>query len=316
MFEAERRDEVFAALKQRGISAIRIDESEQGKNTKHRLRIQRMPPKVALWGLVAILVAVSALITVHYLLRVDDSAVETHKAKATRTKKAVTAHTSNSIETSQPENKPITKYKTIEEQYYAETNGLSKPMLAKWRFEHRQPAAWTNDSSKVEQPEYATFDFQSEKEIICLLTVEPGDTLLGDGNYGPEFERDFLKSLTQPIIVSKDDTPEQAEWKRMMIETKIDLKARMDAGESISDIMQATRREYQRMAEMKDLLTEEIAALKNSEGVTVQDMETCIEAANRMLESKGVSKLKISPVMRKALMRKCVDYKPDVSERN
>ena len=188
-------------------------------------------------------------------------------------------------------------------------------MMAKWRFEHRQPAAWTNDSSKIEQPEYATFDFQSEKEIICLLTVEPGDTLLGDGNYGPEFERDFLKSLTQPIIVTKDDTPEQAEWKKMMIETKIELKARMDAGESISEIMSSTRKEYQRLAEMKDFLADEIQSLRNKDGVTVQDIETCIDAANQMLESKGVSKLKITPVMRKMLMRKCIDYKPETEER-
>lgn len=208
------------------------------------------------------------------------------------------------------------KRKSREERHFAETNGLSKPMMAKWRFEHRQAAAWTNDSSKVEQPEYAAFDFKSEKEIICLLTVEPGDMLLGDGNYGPEFERDFVQSLSKPIIVTEDDTPEQSEWKRMMIEAKAELKARMEAGESVSEIMRATRREYQRMAEMKDFLKEEIRSLKGEKGVTVQDIEICIDAANQLLESKGVSKLRISPLMRKALLRNCIDYRPGISERN
>lgn len=315
VFEAESREALFKQLADKGITAIRVQEGQARTKRSTSARRPRPFPRAVAWACAGLVAAVSVFLVTYYILPVDKSVTETRSATTTRPAKTSPSLPSNSIDISQPEAKPLPKYKTKEEQYYAETNGLSKAMMAKWRFEHRAPAAWTNDSSKVEQPEYATFDFQSEKEIICLLTVEPGDMLLGDGNYGPEFERDFLKSLAQPIIVSKDDTPEQAEWKRMMIETKIDLKARMDAGESISEIMRATRREYQRLAEMKEFIKDEIRSMRNAEGVTVQDVDTCIEAANRMLESKGVSKLKISPLMRKALIRKCVDYNPEVLER-
>ena len=314
--EAESRDELFAALRQRGIRAIRIEESRRGKATTRRRGTRGLLQKVLLRGAVAVAVVALVFLVARCILLEEERIAETPKDEKSLIVEVPPSLPTNTAVASQPEKSPPPRYKTKEEQYYAETNGLSKAMMAKWRFEHRQPAAWTNDSSKIEQPEYATFDFQSEKEIICLLTVEPGDVLLGVGNYGPGFERDFLKSLTQPIVISKDDTPERAEWKKMMIAAKIELKARMDAGESISEIMSATRREYQRLAEMKEFIKDEIRSMRDSKGVTVKDMETCIEAANKMLESKGVSKLKISPLMRKALMRKCIDYRPDALERN
>ena len=311
LISSDSRDGAFDILKKRGISAIRLEECADCNSANRG----RLFVRLAMWAGVCSIVIALVFCVFRFLFSNDASDSEPDKREVNRPVEVVQPRPQKPQQVTESEAKPLPKFKTKEEQYFAETNGLSKTMMAKWRFEHRQPAAWTNDSSKIEQPEYATFDFQSEKEIICLLTVEPGDTLLGDGNYGPEFERDFLKSLTQPIIVTKDDTPEQAEWKKMMIETKIELKARMDAGESISEIMSSTRKEYQRLAEMKDFLADEIQSLRNKDGVTVQDIETCIDAANQMLESKGVSKLKITPVMRKMLMRKCIDYKPETEER-
>ena len=311
LISSDSRDGAFEILKKRGISAIRLEECANCNSANRG----RLFVRLSMWAGVCALVIALGFCVFRFLFSNDADDSEPDKSKVNRTVEVTQPRHPKALQVTESEDKPLTKFKTKEEQYFAETNGLSKAMMAKWRFEHRQPAAWTNDSSKIEQPEYATFDFQSEKEIICLLTVEPGDTLLGDGNYGPEFERDFLKSLTQPIIVTKDDTPEQAEWKKMMIETKIDLKARMDAGESISEIMSSTRKEYQRLAEMKDFLADEIRSLRNKDGVTVQDIETCIDAANQMLESRGVAKRKITPVMRKMLMHKCIDYKPETEER-
>jgi len=311
IISSDSRVGAFAILKKRGISAIRLEECKDCKSAQ----TGRFCSRIFTWAGACFAVVAIVFLVFKFAFHNDNNVSNPDGNRARRAVK-VTTHTPHKTHSAtESVTKPVPKFKTKEEQYFAETNGLSKTMMAKWRFEHRQPAAWTNDSSKIEQPEYATFDFRSEKEIICLLTVEPGDMLLGDGNYGPEFERDFLESLTHPIIVTKDDTPEQAEWKKMMVETKIDLKARMDAGESISEIMSATRKEYQRLAEMKDFLADEIRSLKSKEGVTVQDIETSIEAANKILESRGVSKLKISPVMRKMLMCKCIDYKPEIQER-
>lgn len=311
-FSAGSRDEAFAMIRERGINATEVEECKDGKPMKHGCSFIR---PVA-WGFIGVIVLLFFL----WVLKFPSKGVE-NVTRGERHEVGRLAETAPNLSSKPPATtvspeKASPKRSSRKELHFAETNGFSKSMMAKWRFEHRQAATWTNDSSKVEQPEYAAFDFKSEKEIICLLTVEPGDMLLGDGNYGPEFERDFVQSLSKPIIVTEDDTPEQSEWKKMMIEAKAELKARMDAGESISEIMRTTRREYQRMAEMKDFLKDEIRSLKGKKGVTVQDIETCIDAANRLLESKGVSKLRISPLMRRTLLRNCIDYRPEISERN
>lgn len=310
--EAESRAALFSEITKRGIRATRVEECPRGRcgaacNARYRGR--PFLRHAVIVGVVGILCAFICLFR-------DDSGRADSAKDAERLGIADEAPSIAPNHHHAPSQAASFRECEDGDARRAETNGFSRAKLAKWRFRHRQPAAWTNDSSKVEPPEYATFDFQSEKEIICLLTVEPGDMLLGDGDYGPGFERDFLKSLTRPIIVSKDDTLERTEWKRMMIEAKRDLKARMDAGESISEIMSATRREFQRMADMKGFLADELRSLRNKEGVTVQEVNTCIEAANLVLEAKGVSRLKISPLLRKALMRKCVDYRPDGLERN
>ena len=261
---------------------------------------------VIVLALTAIIVA--AVLALYYSGHDSDDETFDQKRKTSLIQEAKSAPASKVASTATSEKTEVAKYKTIQERHFAETNGLSKTMMAKWRFQHRPPAAWTNDSSKIERPEYATFEFNSEKEIICLLTVEPGDMLIGDGNYDEGFVSDFLKSLERPIIVSDDDSPEQAEWKRMMIETKIDLKARLDAGEDIAEIMRATRKEYQRLSDMKDFLRSELKEMQKSGNMTMQDMEDSIEAANKLLESKGVAGLKLSPLMKRALMRKCSDF--------
>ena len=207
---------------------------------------------------------------------------------------------------------PKKVYKTKEEQYFDETNGLSKMGMMRWRFQHRPPAGWTNDTSITEgKPSYAIFTYEAENDIAALLTHEPGQALIGDGGYGEKFRREFMKSCEVPILISDEDTPEQAALKKQMIATKIELRDRMAAGEDICEIMRETRKEYQRMNEMQDSVKSLLRDVKLEGGKTMQDMEDALAAANKMLEDKGVAPLKLSPLAKRMLMRHCTDYDPN-----
>lgn len=185
------------------------------------------------------------------------------------------------------------------------TNGLSAAQIRKWKAEHRPPPGFTNDTSRTEAPpQYAIFDHVSENEIACLLTIEPGTTLVGEPFYGRHFTEDFMKSCETPIVVTEEDTPEQAELKRLMNETKIDLRQRMADGEDLGQILRETRQEYVRLAEYKQTLEHELNQLKKDDSLSMADIDDFVKAANKLLDAKGIAPIKMSPITRRMLMRR------------
>lgn len=185
------------------------------------------------------------------------------------------------------------------------TNGLSVAQIRKWKAQHRPPPGYTNDTSRIEAPpEYAIFEHLSENEIACLLTIEPGVTLVGEPSYGKHFVDDFMKSCETPIIVTEDDTPEQAELKRLMNETKIDLRQRIANGEDLGQILRDTRQEYIRLAQYKQTLQHELSELSKDKNLTMEDIDDFVEAANKLLEAQGIAPIKMSPITRRMLMRR------------
>ena len=187
--------------------------------------------------------------------------------------------------------------------------GLTFRQKMKWNIHHRPPAAYTNNTSQTEQPPaYAIFDTRSDNSIAALLTVPPGTAAVGDPEYELWFTRDFLKSLETPIIVTKDDTPEEAQLKRDMIAAKIDLKARYDAGEDIALIMKETREELQRLSVYRTEIESAFREMTSKHGITEQDVDDFVESANIMLEAKGLAPMTLGPIAKRRLLRKANGY--------
>ena len=179
----------------------------------------------------------------------------------------------------------------------------------KWNIHHRPPAAYTNNTSQTEpRPAYAIFDTRSDNSIAALLTVPPGTAAVGDPEYELWFTRDFLKSLETPIIVTKDDTPEEAQLKRDMIATKIDLKARYDAGEDIALIMKESREELQRLSVYRTEIESAFREMTSKPGITEQDVDDFVESANIMLEAKGIAPMTLGPIAKRRLLRRANGY--------
>lgn len=189
----------------------------------------------------------------------------------------------------------------------ASTNGFTDAQMRKWRAMRRPPPGYTNDTSRAEaRPEHAVFAHPSENRIALYLSLEPGTSLVGEPQFGEAFRRDFLKSCEMPIAVSDDDAPEIRELKRAVAETKADLRARMEAGEDVCDVMRETHREFQRMAQTRAAV-ESLVRERVAEGAeTEEDVDLVVAAANRMLEAQGVAPIRMTPVLRRALLRVAV----------
>lgn len=249
-------------------------------------------------GIAAALIVVAGAVVAWLVLSPGDKheTEKSDKAKAGLIKEVTPAATPKAEEPKK------VVYKTQAEKDFAETNGLSRGKLARWWLDRRPPAQYTNDTTRTAPKEkYEIFDHHCDNSLACLLTMTPGDTLVGDVMYERWFVKDFLKSLETPIIVTKDDTPEQAELKRAVIAAKIDLKARHDAGEDIAQVMRETRAELQKMAAYKAQVRDQLYQLKRDGIMSDADMEGYVEAANKMLEQKGIAPLKFGPLVRRNL---------------
>lgn len=141
----------------------------------------------------------------------------------------------------------------------------------------------------------------AENEIARLITLRPGDSMIGTRRYDERFESEFKKSLETPIIVSKDDSPEDAELKKTMIAVKIEICDRLAEGETLKDILNETKSELQRLARIKRNIQQEVLSQTNGD-MEEAEIQTYIDAANILLEKEGIAPIKGGPILRRNLI--------------
>ena len=181
--------------------------------------------------------------------------------------------------------------------------GLTRQQRYHWEAMHMAPVCYTNTTAlEMKAPEYAIFNYDSENCIAMYLTLEPGTGLVGTPRFDKRFVDDFLKSCNEPILNSAGDTPEQIELRNEMKKAKIELMNRVKEGENLSDIMLETHREFQRLG----LIKQEIEQLSREElksAQTVEEADDIIKAANLMLEEKGIAPIRMSPLVKRAILK-------------
>ena len=167
---------------------------------------------------------------------------------------------------------------------------------------HKISGVITNSIANRPKAKYEIFDRNCNNEIAGYLTLRPGDVIVGTPNYNGRFKKDFIESISEPIIITDDDTPEQAQLKRDVIEARLQLKDAMDRGEDIEQIMLDTRKELQSLMqakmELKHLFYEE---RKKCE--TEEDVEVLLSACNKLLEERGVAPITYGPITKRNLLR-------------
>jgi hypothetical protein len=129
---------------------------------------------------------------------------------------------------------------------------------------------------------------------------------VGEMRYGQNFIKKFLRSCETPIVITKNDTPEIAELKNAVIDAKIELKARYDAGEDISEIMNQTRRDLVELGAYRKEIDDMVRSMRREKGqkLTSEDYQDIVDAANIMLKNRGCARNEVFAAarIRKELM--------------
>lgn len=141
------------------------------------------------------------------------------------------------------------------------------------------------------------FRHNSENLIADMLEVEPGDSLIGELPFDWRFVEDFKRSLEEEIEILPTDSEYERKMKQAVIDTKAELKARMDAGEDVGEIMRAARAELQETGIYRDQLIQELHEIRRSGEWTADEYEKFVSAANAMLASKGAKPIKTPKVL-------------------
>ena len=301
--EAEDRQGVFPELAKRGISAVRIEEAK-GKAKPRKAAIPKNGGKSPAIGkgLIAGLIIVAAAIGAWYFLSSKPEEPKEKKEKKPAKIVEVTPAPAAPLKVEEPapeQPKPIDP--NARPTKVGETlNGYIK--LPSGRL-HRVLGVVTNSATASIKGKYEIFDHACENEIAGFMAMEPGQGLVGTPRYNGRFKRDFLESLKHPIVVSQDDSPEDAALKRAVIQAKIDLKDALDRGEDIEQIMLDTRKEMQDLARYKQELKQQMHELvKGNSEMTTEEMEDLVNAANQMLDAKGIAPMTFGPLTRRKIM--------------
>ena len=317
--EAADRAACVAACRARGITPVSIKEGQalKAKGQTSKPRNSETPklrnpetskprnlqvPVLALLALVAIGAAVW-----FFFLRTPTEPVVTSEpeVKHERPIKKETAkpvHSPKEVVTNKPTAMPIQPKKVDTPWKIGETRD-GYILLPSGR-KHKVVGVITNSANASTKAKYEIFHHHIENEIASLLTMKPGETIIGTPRYSQNLKQEFLKSLENPIIIHDDDSDEIKELKNAMLDTKQQIKDRIDAGEDLAQILQDTRQEYQELAQYRHNIETEFAKLRRREDVTDQDLDDFVQAANAVLAKKGIAPLKIGPITRRRLKMK------------
>ena len=148
------------------------------------------------------------------------------------------------------------------------------------------------DNTKQTPGKQAIFNNFCERKIASLLLVKPGAWMMRPPTYDARFDMDFAQHAVDSIDFSDKDTEEQRALKQAVIDTKKEFIARVKNGEKPSDIMNQAAQELYSLGQYKRNLEHEIKMAQKDASKSDQDIKDIVEAANVMLEKKGLPKLR------------------------
>ena len=245
--------------------------------------------------ILSVVIVAGVCICVFMLSHREEKTVDVHISSEVQTPKAAKEWAKHTVPT---KIRPIPAQKHDEPPFWeidaSQTNKLTRMQLRKWEIMHRPKRELSNVVWKKDR--YAIFDHKSENMIASLITAKPGQGFIGTPNYRGITE-DFIESCKHPIIITKEDDEYSANLKRDMIAVKIDIMNRLKDGEDFVSILQDARKELQELASYKQIIESEFKKLAIS-SATAEEINDALNAANILLEKKGIAPIKGGPITR------------------
>lgn len=178
-------------------------------------------------------------------------------------------------------------------EFWYDSNGKRMiTMVYKGKLQHVEVYAKENSSI----PKTRIFEHRSENAIASLLYAVPGAPVYGNVSYAG-MNADFIESCKTPIIVGAEDSDFVKQLKRDVIQAKIELKKRVDAGENLDKILSDTRQELQKLAQVRSEIEKMARDMIREDAKTTEDVELVKEAVNKMFEDKGVSPVRFNAIL-------------------
>lgn len=153
----------------------------------------------------------------------------------------------------------------------------------------------------AKRPKYHIFKYVAENEIATLLSLQPGAAIIGEPDYSNGFMASFEACADVPMVFPDDDTEETKQLRLAVAEAKRELLERKKAGEDIAKVMADTRKELRQLWQYKLQLETEVREARDNEELSDDDVDDFIDAANKMLDDKGVTRINPSHFTRNIL---------------
>ena len=129
------------------------------------------------------------------------------------------------------------------------------------------------------------FKYTSENVIANVFALDYGDNVLM-AEFHPTLQEDFLKSLNDPIVIKENDDEDTRRLKKDMIELKPKIKALLDQGHTLPEILDDYRKSIAKVYELEVNLRRELDDIKRK-STSVEEVKDFIEAANQMMLEAG-----------------------------
>ena len=301
VIEAEDRAGVFAELKKRGISAISV--SEGASNKKPRKVVgggASSKGRVFIAAAVAVLIAGVA---VWLMWPEAEKPVEVKKA----VKKSV------KVEPVRPvKEKPVAKAEeAVEKKISKEDLRLSQLKQIREKYGDNIPDNLKPTVHFLENPPKMSFHparsrvnifkHRSDRKIASMLLVKPGAWMIRPPKFDANFDKEFIRSLQEPIEITTDDSDEDRELKIAVQEIRGELLKHKELGEAPSAVMQKEVDALVRLGNYKKDLYSELLKIKKDASYSDADVVDFVTAANKMLEKEGLSGFKIPKLLTRQL---------------
>ncbi|MCR5414067.1 MAG: hypothetical protein K6F50_04990 [Kiritimatiellae bacterium] len=284
--EAESRGKLFAELSSRGISAIRVEQS----NAKPKIR--SAAPRKAIIHIAVAAVVCAAVLCFLFVFRDStskrskepskDAKVETTPQKSTtdsankpvapRQKTEAPAETKETAKSEFPDGRILTS---------TTTNGMYIVEM------YRMP-----DGKKLKKYRYSTpsiWKSSTDQLLHMALATPPGVVMpplpIGGGNLTKEFE----ESLKTPIVINPDDNEEVREAKERIIEARETVKKLLAEGYSFEDILADHEAQNAKDAQTRQEVIERIEEFKR-EG-DIDNAREYMTRANEILRNAGITEI-------------------------
>jgi len=294
--EAESREAVFKELAKRGLTAIRIEQA----NGKAKLR--KAPPKgggkpsgVFKGAIAGVIVVAAAVGAWFFLTQKQETAKPDTETKKPSRIAEVTPAAAAPVKAVEPkEEKP----KPLPPQRIGETRD-GKVLLPDGTL-HTVKGVITSGVARVSLID-RTFKHDTDCMLAHLLVVEPGEGFVGDSeSIYSGFEKEFLKTLDDPIVYDKDDSDYVKELKMGVQAMRQELLDARANGESIEKVLMDTRDQLQQLGLYRQELEEQVLRM-SEDGMSQQDYNDLITAANKMLEERGSKPLELPSTVKHAV---------------